>query len=327
MSIQLLRIYKGIRNSLFSQMNKQFLIFLFFLMLSGVFWLMMTLNETTEQEVCIPVRLVGTPKNCVITTEISDTLKVTMRDKGYTIAAYLYGDRISPIQIQFANYANRQKGHGTISQADLQKLVYQKLSQSTKITAIKPDRLEFYFNYGKSKEVPVRLAGSVVPDKSFYLARTRFTPDKVTIYASKRLLDSISYVSTQHLRIVNFNDTVVRDIDMEKIKGVKIVPSRVTVTLYPDILTEETVEVPIRAINMPEGKVLRTFPSRVKVRFTVGASMFRRVKPEQFIVAADYNDMAANPAPKCKLTLRAVPHSVRNAKLDMQTVDYIIEQQ
>ena len=55
---------------MFSQMNKQFLIFLFFLILSGMFWLMMTLNETYEKEICVPVRLVGQPKNVVVTTEM-----------------------------------------------------------------------------------------------------------------------------------------------------------------------------------------------------------------------------------------------------------------
>ena len=86
MKKQMLRIYRGVRNFLFSQMNKQFLIFLFFLILSGMFWLMMTLNETYEKEICVPVRLGGQPKNVVVTTEMVDTVKVMVRDKGYTLA-------------------------------------------------------------------------------------------------------------------------------------------------------------------------------------------------------------------------------------------------
>ena len=50
-------IYNAIRNFLFSSANKEFLIFLFFLSLSGIFWLMMTLNETYEKEFKLPVRL------------------------------------------------------------------------------------------------------------------------------------------------------------------------------------------------------------------------------------------------------------------------------
>ena len=60
-------------------------------------------------------------------------------------------------------------------------------------------------------------------------------------------------------------DTIQQTVELQTIKGVKIVPNTVKLTLYPDILTEEAIEVPITAVNMPQGKVLRTFPSRVKV--------------------------------------------------------------
>ena len=320
-------IFRAVRNFLFSQLNKEFLIFLFFLFLSSIFWLMMALNETYEQDLMVPVRLVNTPKNVIITTEMDDSVKVTVRDKGFTLVAYKYEDSIAPITINFQTYANKATGSGQVPQADIQKFLYQRLSASSKITAIKPDRLEFCFSYGSSKEVPVRLAGSIVPDRSYYLARTSIQPRTVTIYANARLLDSIHYITTEPQYIQQFTDTVTREVPLARIRGVKAIPDKVQVSLYPDILTEESMDIPVRAINMPEGKVLRTFPSRVKVRFSVGASMFRRVKPEQFMVVADYNELAANPSSKCRLQLRAMPHVVRNAHLDIQQIDYIIEQQ
>ena len=61
MENRLTQILRVVRNFLFSSVNKEFLIFLFFLFLSSVFWLMMTLNETYEKEISVPVRLVGVP--------------------------------------------------------------------------------------------------------------------------------------------------------------------------------------------------------------------------------------------------------------------------
>ena len=46
---------------MFNSVNKEFLIFLFFLILSGTFWLLMTLNETYEKEIEVPVTLVEIP--------------------------------------------------------------------------------------------------------------------------------------------------------------------------------------------------------------------------------------------------------------------------
>ena len=81
------------------------------------------------------------------------------------------------------------------------------------------------------------------------------------------------------------------------------------------------------AINMPEGKVLRTFPSRVTITFTVGASLFRSIKTNAFKVVADYNELVANPSEKCNIYLRYIPHDVKNARININQVDYLIEEQ
>ena len=327
MENRLTQMYRVVRNFLFSSVNKEFLIFLFFLFLSSVFWLMMTLNETYEQEINVPVRLVNVPKNVVLTSDITDTVRVTVRDKGYALAAYMYGDRVAPISVNYAAYANRQAGYGLVPSADLLKMVNQRFAGSSKVVQVKPDRLDFSFNYGLSRRLPVRMAGYVVPGRSYYLARTRFWPDVVTVYASKRTLDSLRFIKTVPINIVNFGDTVIQTVALEKIKGVKIVPSVVRIGLYPDILTEESIDVPVKAINMPDGKVLRTFPSRVKVSFIVGASMFRDVNADQFSVVVDYNELMEHPSDKCNIYLKSSPHGVRGARLQINQVDYLIEQQ
>ncbi len=327
MENRLTKIYRVVRNFLFSSVNKEFLIFLFFLFLSGTFWLVMTLNETFEQEISVPVRLVNVPKNVVMTSDIEDTVRVTVRDKGFALATYIYGDRIVPVNINYSTYANRQTGYGIVPTADLLKMASQKFTGASKVLQVKPDHLDFYFNYGVSKQLPVRMSGNVVPGRSYYLARTKFWPDVVTVYASKRILDSLRYVKTVPINIVNFGDTVIRTVALERIKGVKVVPKEVRIGLYPDILTEESIDVTVKAINMPEGKMLRTFPSRVKVNFTVGASMFRNVSAEQFTVVVDYNEIMQHPSDKCNLYLKSSPHGVRNARLQISQVDYLIEQQ
>jgi hypothetical protein len=100
----------------------------------------------------------------------------------------------------------------------------------------------------------------------------------------------------------------------------------VKIGLYPDILTEGSMEVPITAINMPEGKVLRTFPSKVTVRFISGASIYKRIKSEQFLVVADYHELAEHHSDKCHIYLRKSPSEASKAKLEIDQVDYLIEQ-
>ena len=110
-------LYKTIKDFLFSNVNKQFLVFLFFLMLSGIFWLTITLNETYEREVKVPVQVVGIPKNVVLTSPAVDTIRATIRDKGWMIVGYLYGDRLPTIGLSYKNY-DRGNGAGIISASD-----------------------------------------------------------------------------------------------------------------------------------------------------------------------------------------------------------------
>ncbi len=319
-------IFKTIRNSLFHIVNKEFLIFLFFLALSSIFWIMLAMNDSYEIELRYPIRLTGIPKSVIITDTNSDTLRITVKDKGYTLVKYIYDEDIKSIDLPYSSIT-KHNGCGSISANELNKIVLAEFDNSTKIVSIKPDRYVFYYNYGTHRHLPVKLNGNVTPDASYYLTKIEFSPKSVDVYGSQRTLDSMKYVLTEKLSIHNLRDTIVRSVKLADIKGIKCVPSQIKMTVYPDVLTEENFEVPIQAQNMPDGKTLRTFPSRIKVSFTVGAAMFRTIRPEMFKVVVDYNDLIANPSEKCSLKVVAAPHGVRNIHTDIQQVDYLIEEQ
>ena len=319
------RLWQVISDFVFSNANRDFLVFLFFLGLSGIFWLSLTLNDTYEREFSIPVSVVDIPKNAVLTSDEVDTIKMTIRDKGIILVAYQYGDYLKRLRIPFKNYT-RNNGSGSVPAAELQKLVYQQLVSSSKITACKPDKLEFFYNYGTNKKVPVRWSGRVIPEELYFISRVDYLPDSVTVYASDEKLDSINMVYTETLNYANFRDTLTITCQLAKLKGVKVVPDKVKINFFTDVLTEENIEgVPIQGINLPEGKVLRTFPAKVTVSFVTGVSVFRNLRPEDFTIVADYNEIKRHPSEKCRITLKNVPPGISRARLDVTLVDYLIE--
>lgn len=316
-----------IRNFLFSKINKELLIFLFFLALSGVFWLSLTLNDIYEQEFSIPVTIADVPKNAVLTSDEVDTVKMTIRDKGIVLVAYHYGDYLNNIHIHFRSYM-RNNGTGSISAQDLQKLVYQRLLSSSKIVGVKPEKLDFYYSFGTKKQVPVRWRGRIIPEELYFISRTEYSPDSVTVYASDEKLDSINVAYTEPLNYTNFRDTLIVNCQLNKLKGIKMVPDHIQVSFFTDVLTEERIEgIPIKGVNMPEGKVLRTFPAKVTVSFVTGVSVYRDLCPEDFLVVADYQEIKQNPSEKCRIYLKNVPAGISRAKLETDLVDYLIESQ
>ena len=322
-----LSVWRTIKGFLFTKMSKEIFIFLFFLALSGIFWLSLTLDETYEREFAVPVSVIGVPKNAVLTSDEVDTIRVTIRDKGLVLATYEYGKALKRIELPFRNYTHNN-GTGQIPASEIQKRIYQNLMSSSKITAIKPDKMEFFYSYGSKKQVPVRWSGRVIPEELYFISRVVYDPDSVTIFASEEKLDCISMVYTEQLNYANFRDTLTVDCNLAKLRGVKAVPDHIRIRFFTDVLTEERISnIPIVGINLPEGKVLRTFPAKTSVSFVAGVSVYRNLKPEDFSIIADYDEIRQNPSEKCRIYLKKVPPGISRTKLETTLVDYLIESQ
>lgn len=313
------------RNFLFSRTNREFLIFLFFLGLSGIFWLLMTLNETYERELVVPVHIVDVPSDVMLTSDETDTIKVTVRDRGITILTYIYGEALKKVEASFKTY-DQTSGNGSISASELAKIVQNRLAASSKIVAVKPDKLRFYYNSGSFRRVPVRWRGRVIPEHLYFLSQVSYDPDSVTVYASEERLDSIRLIYTEQLNYVGFRDTLAVDCRLRKIEGAKLVPDHVRITFHTDVLTEESIDdIPIEGINVPPNKILRTFPAKVSVRFVTGVNVYRTLSAKDFTVIADYNELRDQPSEKCNLYLQKVPQGITRAALVTKQVDYLIE--
>ena len=320
-------LYGTIRSYLFSNVNKQFLVFLFFLILASIFWVITTLNETYEREIKIPVQIGNIPKNVVLISPATDTLRVTVRDKGWTILSYLYGDKLKSPTINFRNY-DKGNGRGTMSGSDVKRLIQQELVISTAIISIKPERLEFTYNNGEHKRVPVRWAGRITPDPPYFISQVDYMPDSVDVYASKQKLDSIVTIYTEQLSHTNFRDSLLLDCRLTHPTEVKVVPDHIQIKFQTDVLTEESIDgVPIHALNVPAGKVLRTFPAKVTVHFVAGAAQIRSLRPDDFVVIADFREITVEHRDKCRLYLQHVPSGISRATLDANEVDYLIEEE
>ena len=313
-----------LKNFLLSNINKQLFTFLFFLILSAIFWLILTLNEGYEKELKIPVRIVNVPKNVMLTSPSVDTVRATVRDQGWVLLNYMFGEYNNNVKIDFRNY-DKTFGKGVVPNADLKRLIEQSLESSSKVTAVKPEKLEYFYNNGEHKRVPVHWNGRVIPEQLFFISHVDYKPDTVDVYTSREKLDSIRIVYTEPLNYVGFRDTLLVDCKLAHAADVKVVPERIQVVFHTDLLTEESIDVPIKCINLPAGKTLRTFPAKVRVNFVAGVSQIRELTADEFTVVADYLEIEQKASEKCNIYLKEVPNGISRATLSTKQVDYLIE--
>lgn len=324
--IRLLKSKEKIRNFLLAKSSREFLIFLFFIFVSSCFWVLQVLNDDYETELSIPIKLKNVPEDVVITSEFPSELKIGVKDRGTVLVNYLWSQTLYPINLDFEEYL--EKGNQVkIPSQTLSKRIAGQLSQSTKLSTIKPDTLELIYTKGEAKKVPVRLRGNINAERQFYIADTIFSPDSVMVLAPNAILDTITGAYTQMLNVAHVADTTRRRVDFQTIKGAKFTPSFSDVTFLVDVFAEKTVEVPVVGIDFPRDKVLRTFPPKVQVSFQVGLSHFKEVTADNFVVVVNYDDLNENVSEKCKPALAKYPQNVKHIRLHPIEIDYIIEQQ
>ena len=325
MRVRYLKTLEKIRNFLLSRKSREFLIFLFFVFVSFCFWLLQVLNDDYETELSIPLRMKNVPENVVLTSELPKELRIGVKDRGTVLVNYLLGQTLYPVTIDFTDYQDKGTQVRILSNT-LQKRIASQLNQSTKFSTIKPDTLELIYTRGEGKKIPVKLRGEVSADRPYYLSEVIYSPDSVMVYAPKEILDTITSAFTESLYIEQIADTTRQRVELMPVKGAKFTPSYCDLTFLVDMYSEKTVEVPVQGVNFPKDKQLRTFPSKVKVKFQIGLSYFNSVTADDFVVVVDYNQLHKNESDKCPLVLMQSPTNIHQIQLNPQEIDYLIEQ-
>lgn len=306
--------------------NRQLLVFLFFLVLSSIFWIFTVGKEVKEQEFDIEVSLTGVPENVVITTEPPHKLTIKLRDEVFSLLNYKYRKRKDfKVDINWSSVAT-PSGHVRLLTSNLTRQLVASLQNSTEVVSCKPDTVEFYYNYGQSKQVNIIFQGSISADSAYSIIASELTPRRVLVYASKSIIDTITGAYIVPVNLDNLTDTTYVDVNFQKVRGAKFVPSKARLAIYADRMVEKTVRVPVRGVNFPAGKTLRTFPPKVDVVFQVGTSLYKKVNEESFTIVMNYEDLLEDTDNSFALHLKSIPFGVQHARIVPAEVEYIIEE-
>lgn len=316
--------YKDSKDFLFKFLNKEFLVFLFFLFVSAAFWCLSTLNETYEREIKVPIIITDIPTNVVITEGLPDSVRVTLKDKGFNLIKYAIYDDVPPIHISFLLHTKTQS-KGGVTATEVQKILKPRLDESTSIVTVKADHWDFYYCHGNKKKVPVVVNGNITPMTNYYISRITLTPDSVMVLAETSALDTITAVYTELVNFEDITEPTTQTVTLQHIKAAKLQTDKVSLSIITDQLTELSLRVPIKTKNVPEGMSLKTFPGHVELRVAVGVRASSNIKPEQFSVVADYNELPASPDEKLQLRIENQPWGIVKAYLKQTAVDYLIE--
>lgn len=307
------------------RVNRDFLVFLIFLAVSIIFWFMQSIKETTEVNLTYKLTIEDLPKNVVYTSEMPSTISVSYTSKGWNAFYYKFMKNESlELVINFKDI-NRKAGKIIIDANLLKRAVTKMKLPGMTFKSTSPSKIEVYYSNGQHKRVPVIFNGHITTTAGRYLCGTLLHPDSVDIYAPKHIYGSINSVKTENFTFNELEDTLQTRLALLVPRGAKALPDSIDAEICVDIFTDKTLQVPIYSENMPNNKLMRTFPLKATVTFLVSATLYDIITPDDFLLVVDYKETKGD-AKRCKLYVRQRPENIRNLRITPESVEYIIEQ-
>lgn len=319
-------VWKKMRSLLVGKRTQDAFLYLFFVLICTIFWFARELEESFSTDVVVPVKLVDVPKGVIVTTDVPKELKLTIHDKGAELIPILLRKHTDTLFISFKNFDNHEPtGHSTLMLSQLQSSLKNLLPDGASILSMTPDTVAFYYNRGLHRRLPVQIQGTLEAASQYCIINTRFTPDSVDIYAPLSVLDTMHAAYTERITLNEVNKTMSMPVRIKTQRGVRVFPDSVTLRTEVDILTRQTLDVPVVGINFPADKTLRTFPSSVKVSYLVPEGQHKNIDPSEFAVVIAYAELLENNTNHCRPHLTNTPAGVTGTLIDPIEVDYLLE--
>ena len=320
-------IYRNIKRFKF---NPNTFTFLFFLLVSTIFWFFNALNKEYVATINVPVKFVNFPENKLLAGDFVDRLQVKVEASGYSFLKYNSAP-ISEATINLKLHSiypvseNDNKRFYLLS-STIQNEISAQLDGATSIKSISPDSIIFELDEVIKKKVPVRNKLHIECRKQYMLKDSvKIIPDSISIRGVKSVLDTLNEVFTEEKHLKDVYDSLSLDLMLKPVQGVAFSQSSVKCTVPVEEFAEISFVLPIEIENLPSEYNLELFPARAKVICNVVFSQYRQIFPQQFRFIVDYNDVKRNPN-QLKVNLIKYPQNVSSVRYYPIAVDYLLEE-
>ncbi|MFN8241902.1 MAG: hypothetical protein U0X39_14265 [Bacteroidales bacterium] len=128
-------------------LNRNIIVFTFFLMLSFIFWYLNSLRKEIEVDLKYPVKYINQPSGRQLSGELPDKLTLNLAGHGYSIVKLRLSGNRSPLLVDFSKVRYRKISRGNseyyLTTAGLVQGFAKQLQSEFQIISLKPDTLFF----------------------------------------------------------------------------------------------------------------------------------------------------------------------------------------
>lgn len=312
--------------------NKNTLTYLVMTVIALTFWFINKIGSTITTEANFKVEYYGLPNNSMLVPGITtDMLRITLSARGGVLLAHR-GDH-SPIRIDLSKLDIRTfpESDSTlkfVTDDDIRTQVEAQIPDY-KFISLKPDTIKLDFGVLRHIKVPVKLDYEISFEKQYRLeSDPQLQPDSITIGGPAIIIDTITAINTEKIVLNNLKESTVQKVRFLIPDGIDCPLTSTDATINVEKFTENSIEVPIRTVNVPDTVTLRFFSQKATIRFNVGWANYNKISREMFAAEIDFNDLLGFNRPQfltVRITKKPEDMGVTNITISPETVEYIIE--
>lgn len=286
-----------------------------------VFWFVLALNDNMQDTIEVKLQIEDVPDSVTFISGVPAKLYATVRDKGTSLVRN--GVLREPtIHVSFPNFANN--GMMRFTRSDMLAAMKGIFGSGATVSALTIDSLSLKYTTNPGKRMLVRIRADVsAASGSVISGALEADPKAVYVFADKDVLDTLSWVTTRPIVANNLTETTTVDVAIMPVKDASVRPAHVKVKIPVEPMVLKEAMVTVVPQNVPEGRDLLLFPSKVKVAYYVPMSKFSDENPG-IEVYVNYNDIPLTPGDRIPVRLGHYPDNLVNVELRADSVEYTI---
>lgn len=301
------------------------------LLASTMFWFLKALNDDYRTDIEFPIEFVNLPDNYQFYGEIPEELLVTIQDDGFTIMRYKFSFVFTSLKYDVSKYFKKNQslladGAIDITPAALRKTIEGELISNSNLVGVYPERISISYSKYREVKLPVRVVADIQTEKQHIVSdRITTVPDSILVLGSGKLIDQTEAIYTSPIRAHNLEDSLIRNVNLQSIEGLKFETKKVRLLVPVESFTEKLIQVPVVAHNFPDSLSIRTFPGFATVSCICGLSRYNSIHPSDFKCYIDYQQVEQMSTGQATVQLISSNDNVKRAIVKSKSVDYLIE--
>lgn len=299
---------------------KDFLVFLVFVCIAAVFWFITALNSITQKSYEVNIVIDNVPDTVTFITLPPEKIHVNVRDKGSSLLRNQLTGKPA-LHINFKDFADN--GRLRVSHASLSASMRHLFGSTATISSLSPDSLSIPYTIYPGRKLPVELVYDVTVAPGMVLGKPIISNKTVDAFSVMKN-DTLRKLYTEKVVLRNLDKNTTVDVPVLSKGGTRVIPSTVSVTFVVEQLVKKESDVLVEADNIPIGRDILFFPSRVKVAYYVPMSKYNDNNTSAIKVQASFNEAVLTSSDKVGVKIVSHPAYMSNLELLQDSVEYTL---